>query len=397
MTGKLSLDEARDRILRAVRPIAPFELPLQEAGGCVLARDAVAEYDLPGYPMSIADGYAVRAADVHGASSATPTELRLAGESSRGRAPRVTVGWGEAVRVTPGSPIPAGADAVLRLESASVDGGVVLASERVDVGNLVRPAGEDARAGEVLVPAGRRLQAPELGLLAAAGYGTALAHPRVRVAVLSVGDLVEPARGGVGAVRDANSYALVAAARDLGANPIRVGIVEPDALRDATLENLSRADCFVCSGEGVDGAVSEAALAGLGEFETLDVAVEPGGRVGFGNAEGNLFFGLPPEPVALFVAFESFVRPAILAVMGRRDLLRPEVTAVLDDQVAGSSDATTFVPARVAHRDGGWHAQPSGSASLGALARANGLIVLPGRKAREGDEIRVRLFRALER
>lgn len=404
----LSVDEGRRRLLGGVQPLQPIELPLAEAHGCVMAAEAVTEYDIPAFSSAVADGFAARAADIHGGTREAPVELRVAGWALSGRPPEATVGWGEAVRIAAGAPMPAGADCVVPVERVDVHGEVVRVHDPVPAGANVRPAGEDLRGGSVLVPAGRRLSAPELGALATAGYGAALVYPRVRVSVVSVGpDLVEPGRpAGFGQTREVNSYALVASLREVGAVPYRIPIVQDleSELREALLSDLSRADAFVCAGgAGEDGGDALAvALAGLGDVATHRTAMYPGGTVGFGVVEGKPFFSLPGEPVAAFVAFEVFVRPAVLKTMGRRDVQRPEVQAVLDAEVTGPAGVTVYVPARVSHREGAWHATPTGPAAphlLGAMVQANGMIVLPpGDTAHgPGERVRVQIFRALER
>lgn len=407
-SGPLPLEEGRRRILAGVPTLQPIELPLSEAHGCVLAGEIVTEYDIPPFSAALVDGFAVRAADIHAATADAPVALRVAGWALSGRPPEATVGWGEAVRIAAGAPMPAGADSVVPLERAEADGDTARVSSPVEPGAHVRPAGEDVGAGSVLVPAGRRLSAPELGLLATAGYGTALVYPHLRVSVVAAGPtLVEPGRpAAFGQVRDANSYALIAALREVGAVPYRIPIVQDVAaqLREVLLSDLSRADAFVCVGDLLtdDGDAMSLVLSGLGEVKTYRTAMYPGGTLGFGIVDGRPFFTLPAEPVAAFVGFETFVRPAILKTMGRRDLQRPEVRAVLDEGITGPSGVTLLVPARVAHRDGTWHATPTGPAApgrLGALVRANGLVVVPpGDTALPaGEQVRVQVFRSLER
>ena len=401
----LSVEQARDRILDRIRPPAPIELPLAEAHGCVLAADVVAEFDVPPFSACEVEGFAVRAADVHAAEGEAPAGLRLVGEATPGRPPEVTVGWGEAVRVGAGSPLPAGADAVAPMETCGIEGDTVAVYAPVDEGAFVRPAGLDARAGQVLVPAGRRLTSIELGTLAAVGHAAPLAYPSVRVSVMTLGgDLIEPGRpAAFGQARDAASFAMLGALRDTGAVPYRIGIVPDDEheIHEAILTNLSRADLFICVGGPGDDALEPRRLAALGEVEVESVAMYPGTEHGFGEIEGTPFFALPGTPASLFVAFEVLVRPAILRSMGRRDLGRPEVTAVLDDEVDGPEGLTLFAPVRVAQVDGEWHATPTGPTDprlFMPTARANGLAVVPaGEKAISGDRVRVRVFRALER
>jgi molybdopterin molybdotransferase len=140
----IPLDHARRRVLDSVRPLSPIELPLIEAHGCVLARDVAAEYDIPSFSSAEVDGVAVRAADVHEATADVPASLRIVGRSVTGRPPEATVGWGEAVRIAPGAPLPAGADTVVPLEECAVEGDTVRVSHGLPAGSHVRPAGEDA-------------------------------------------------------------------------------------------------------------------------------------------------------------------------------------------------------------------------------------------------------------
>ena len=405
-TETLSVDDARKRILAAAPPIAPIDLPLAEAQGCVLAREVVGEYDIPPFSSAAADGFAVRAADIFGASEAKPVPLRIAGSVRMGRPPDATVGWGEAVRVVRGAPVPAGADCVVPAGAFRLGGEQVHVVRQLSAGEHVDPAGEDVRAGAVLVPAGRRLSAAEVGLLAAAGHATAVAYPKMRVAVVSVGPtLVEPGRpAAFGQLRDANSFSLVAALRESGTVAYRLPLVrDPEGeLRELVLSNVSRADAFICSGAVEDEADLGVLLAGVGDIETYRVEMYPGGVVGFGLLEGQPFFSLPTEPVSAFVAFEALVRPAVLQMMGRRDLARPEVSAVLDRPIGGPAGLTLYVPARVGRRDGTWHCVPTGPAHprrLGAVVEANGLVVVPPgeRGLGAGEEVRVQIFRPLDR
>jgi molybdopterin molybdotransferase len=404
----IPLEEARRSIFGAVQSLAPIELPLAEAYGCVVAADVTTEYDIPPFSSAAVDGAAVRAADVVSAGSDSPVLLRVAGWSRPGRPPEATVGWGEAVLCAAGAPLPAGADCVATGPGVGIEGSSVRVNLPVEPGQNVRPAGEDVGAGEVLAPATRRLSGAELGILATAGFGTVLAYPKVRVGVLSMGDLVEPGRPtGFGQVRDSNSYLLLGALRELGAVPYRIGIVRDveRELGETLASNLLRADAIVCSGEVTtrDGEGGlPILLAGLGDLKTHRVAIDPGGTVVFGLVDGRPFFSLPPEPLAAAVAFEVLARPAFLKMMGRRDVTRPEVTAVLDEDVPGTEGVTGFVPASVGHKEGAWHARPLGPPSpgrLGAAAQGNGFVVVPPDQASipAGERTRVQIFRSLER
>jgi molybdopterin molybdotransferase len=402
-----SVDEVRAEIVERVPVLAPIELPLQEAYGCVLAEDVPADTDIPGFASSAMDGFAVRAADVAAASEEAPVTLTISGRVPVGRQPEATVGGGEAVGIATGAPIPAGADAIVPIEDCRVGGATAAVLRPTEEGRHVRPAGQDVKAGEVLVTEGRRIGPPELGLLAASGRASFLVHPRARVVVFSTGDeLVEPGKPlSYGQVRDANAFTLYGGLRDAGAVPYLAGIVrdDPDELKEAVLGVATRADCFISSG-GV--SVGERDVVKLAFFMRGDVgfyrvAMQPGMPQAFGFVEDIPYFGLPGNPVSVFVSFELFIRPAILKMMGRRDVLRPEVVAVLEADVARRPDRMQFARVRVSRREGRWRATSTGGAAsnlLSTVSRANGLAVIPpgdGAMA-GGSEVKVMLFRALE-
>jgi molybdopterin molybdotransferase len=402
-----SVEDARAGVLDRIEPLAPIELHLQEAHGCVLAANVLAELDIPGFSSSGMDGFAVRAADVAGASSDRPVSLAVVGRALVGQQPEVTVGGGEAVRIATGAPIPAGADSVVPVEQCVSDDSSVQVLQAVSAGAFVRPAGQDVRAGQVLVPEGRRISAPELGLLASSGHASVLVYPRPRVVVLSTGDeLVEPSRPApFGMVRDANSYTVYGALREVGAVPYLAGIIrdDVDALREEVLGLAARADCFISSGGVSVGErdVVKRAFFRRGEIDFYKVAMQPGMPQAFGVVEGTPYFGLPGNPVSVFVSFEIFIRPALLKMMGRKDIFRPEIWAVLESDIGGPKEKTQFARVRVWREKGAWRASstgPSASNLLATVTKANGLAILPvgTESAPAGSRVRVMLFRALE-
>jgi molybdopterin molybdotransferase len=406
--GLLSVDRARGRVLSRIQPLSPLRLPLTDAHGCVVAEDVVAEADLPEFASSAMDGFAVRASDVEEASPSRPVELKVVGRALIGHRPEGTVGAGEAMRIATGAPIPAGADCVVPIEHTTEDGEeIARILQGAAEGTHVRPRGEDVREGDVLIPAGKRLGAPELGLLANAGHPTPLVHPRPRVIVLSTGDeLIAPTESpSFGQVRDSNAYTIFGALREAGAMPVLAGIVrdDVDSLREMVFSYEIQADAFVSSGGVSVGErdVVKAAFFRRGEIDFYKVAMQPGMPQGFGHIEGKPFFGLPGNPVSVFVSMEVFVRPAVLKMMGRQQLFRPEVAATLTDDVRGPRGKLQFARVEV-HRDGpGWVATPTGgrgSNLMSTVARANGLAMIPEgtESAPAGTTVRVMLFRSSE-
>jgi molybdopterin molybdotransferase len=405
--GLVPLADAREAVLSQIQPLPPIELPLTDAYGCVTAADVAAAVDPPEFASSGMDGYALRAADVTDASPEQPAELKVVGRAMIGQHPDATVGMGEAVKIATGAPIPGGADAVVPLENTEGEDGLVRVFEAVDEGRHVRPQGEDVRIGDVLVPAGKRIGAPEIGLLANAGVPHPLVHPRPRVIVFSTGDeLVPPTETpSFGQVRDANAYTLFGALREAGAMPVMAGIVrdDPEQLKEAVLSYEIQADAFVSSGGVSVGErdVVKAAFYRHGDVSFSKVAMQPGMPQGFGFLEGKPFFGLPGNPVSVFVSFEMFVRPAILKMMGRANLGRPEVSAILREAIEGPTDKSVFIRVHVSRGAEGWTATPTGgrgSNLISTVARANGLAVLPPGVGSidAGERVTVFLFRANE-
>jgi molybdopterin molybdotransferase len=407
VSGLLSVEDARRNVLAQIHPLAPLQLPLTEAYGCVAAEDVVAERDLPEFASSAMDGFAVRSSDVAGATPASPIELKIVGSARIGRRPDAVVGGGETVRIATGAPIPAGADTVVPIENAEPGGEMATIFDGPPSGQHIRPSGEDVKAGEVLVPAGKRLGPPEMGLLANAGFPHPHVHPRPRVIVLSTGDeLIPPTEAPeFGQVRDSNAYMIFSALRDVGAQPVLAGIVQDDvdALKETVFSYLIQADAFISSGGVSVGErdVVKAAFFRRGEVEFYKVAMQPGMPQGFGQIEGKPYFGLPGNPVSVFVSFEIFVRPAILKMMGRTQLYRPEVTATLAEDVEGPRGKLQFARVRLERSGDGWTATPTGrrgSNLISTVVRANGLAMVPvgTATASAGSEVRVMVFRSSE-
>jgi molybdopterin molybdotransferase len=388
--------------------LPPLQLPLTDAHGCVAADDIASTVALPEFASSGMDGFAVRASDTSDASPLRPAQLKIVGRALIGERPEATVGSGEAVRIATGAPIPGGADTIVPIESAQVvDDEIVRIMDAPETGKHVRPRGEDVSEGEVLVPKGRRLGAPELGLLANAGVPHPLVHPRPRVIVVSTGDeLIPPTeKPTFGQIRDANAYTLFGALRDAGAMPVLAGIVkdDPDSLKETVFSFDLQADAFVSSGGVSVGErdVVKAAFFRRGNVDFYKVAMQPGMPQGFGEVEGKPFFGLPGNPVSVFVSFEVFVRPAIQKMLGRVQLGRPEIAAVLTEAIRGPRGKAQYARVQVRRGDDGWLATPTGgrgSNLISTVARANGLAIIPPgtETAQAGDEVRVMLFRSSE-
>ena len=320
MADLLTIEEAQRLILERVRPLPAERVPLAEAGGRVLAEDAAAIVDLPPFPSSAMDGYAVRSAD-------TPGTLPVAARIAAGRPAPRELRAGEAMAIATGGVVPEGADAVIPFEYVVERDNAVEISEPVAPAANVRPRGGDLRAGDTVVGRGVALGPAQLGALAAAGIAEVVCAARPRASVVATGtELRSPGEElAPGEVYEANGLILAAQLRSAGALPERLAIVADD--EDAHRETLGRgleADVLVTSG-GVSVGPHDLVRrveAELGVEEVFwRVAVKPGKPVSFGVRENTLVFGLPGNPVSSFVGFELFVRPAVLALQGHSDPL----------------------------------------------------------------------------
>lgn len=402
----LTVDDARRHILDAITPLDPLELAIAEAHGSVLAEEVCAAEDLPPFPSSALDGYAIRSADTEPAARA-PLSLTVIGEAAAGRPFAGRVAVGEAVRIFTGAVIPEGTDAVVGQEDVAVVGSSMAIGKPIARGSAVRPAGEDVRSDEVVLRVGQRLRGVDVGVLAALGRQRVKVHPRVRGVVFSTGDeLREPGQPlGPGLIRDSNSYTLVGMMRESGAVPVRTAIVpdSPGALEETIQSYLPQADVFVTSG-GVSVGEHDyvkKVLEKLGHVQFWQVAVKPGKPLAFGVIQGRPFFGLPGNPVAVAVTFELFVRPALLKMMGRKTLLRAQIEASLEDGYRQAPGRETYLRVRTWRDERGWHARLVGrqeSHIVSALGGTNAFAIVPADRGQisPGERVKLMLLEPLE-
>jgi len=379
----LSVEDYRDRVLAGIAPLSAIELPLTAIEGCVLADDVTAAVSLPSFDNSSMDGYAVLSADLTYASLEVPVDLRVIDDVPAGGTSMVTVTRGTAVRIMTGAAMPAGADAVIPVEKTDAGTRSVLVHGSVDAGAYVRRTGEDVVAGTVVLPAGTLIQARQIALLAACGHGTVRVRPQPRIAVIATGsELVEPGEDlAPGMIHDANSFMLISAAREAGAQAYRVGPIPDDdaAFLDAIEDQLHRCDLILTSGGVSMGAYDtvKAVLSRLGTVQFMKVAMQPGMPQGYGRIEGTPIITLPGNPVSSYVSFEMFVRPAIRRMRGLTNLDRPILMSTCVTALDSPLGRRQFARARFVA--GGVEATGTGQGShvLGGLADADALIVIP--------------------
>lgn len=399
-----TVEEARRDILAAFARLSAERVPLHEAFGRVLADDIRAPHNVPPFRNSAMDGYAVRAADVQQATPEQPVVLPVVATVAAGHAPTRPLAPGEAMRIMTGAPVPEGADAVVRFEDTSdtwpaekrPDGHVAIL-KAVRPHENVREAGEDVRQGTVVLPAGTRLTPAGLGVLASLGFPEVPCVRQPRVGILATGDeLVQPGEPLTpGKIRNSNEYVNAALVRRAGGIPVPLGIARDtvEALTSKVHEALALGVDMLITSAGVsvgDYDFVKHVLAAEGEMHFWQVSIKPGKPLAFGllrapDGRAVPLLGLPGNPVAAYVAFEVFARPAIRKMAGLTPILRPTLKARLQEDVRNSG-RRHYMRARV-WRDPhsgelcvstkGDSLRVQGSGILSALVWANAFAIIP--------------------
>ena len=354
----------------------------------ILAEQLFSPQDLPEFPRSTVDGYAVSAADTHGATAGLPAFLSVVGEVPMGKTATIEIRVGEAAIVHTGGMVPAGADAVVMIENTQrVDTEGIEVMQPVSEGQNVIQIGEDIRKGQPILAPGHRLRPQDIGGLLALGITEiAVAVPPV-VGILSTGDEVvspdQPVQPGQ--VRDINSYSLSALAARAGARGIRYGII-PDsraALEAAAHRAVQECDIVVFSaGSSVSYRDMTADVIGrLGKPGVLvhGVSVKPGKPTILAVCDGKAVFGLPGNPVSAMVIFDLFITPAICALLGTEVPAQTLVRARLARNLASDTGREDYIQVRLETREGElWAVPVLGKSNLiYTLVNAEGTIKVP--------------------
>lgn len=393
-----SFENARALILAHIAPLTGETVPLLDAVGRVLEREFAAPYDLPRFANSAMDGYALRAADARPGA-----RLRVTGYIPAGGRAEPAVGPGCAVRIMTGAPIPPGGDTVIPVEET--DGGLaeVVLQGSATPGDHIRRRGEDISTGSLVLAAGTLLRPAEISLLASCGRTRVSVHRRPKVAILSTGDeLVEPGTElSPETIVDSNSWALAAAVREVGAEPALLGIARDNhaSLREKLRLGLT-ADALITSA-GVSAGDRDLVREVLEELGVRPlfwkIDIKPGRPTAFGLAGKIPVFSLPGNPVSSLLTFDTFVRPALLKMLGHRQVLRPLLQATLQAPVAKKAGRVHFLRVRVGRVNGHLTAISAGDQNTGILStllHANGVAVLPAERENfaAGETVDIHLF-----
>ena len=367
-------------------------VPLRAALGRVLAEARQAAMDVPAYDNSAMDGYALNTRDV----KVSGVSLSVSQTIAAGH-PGQPLAAGTVARIFTGAPIPPGADAVVMQENTEVRGNQIMLNEVARAGQNIRRRGHDIALGSTVLPAGQRLSPQDLGLLASLGSARVAVYKPLTVALLNTGDeVVAPGTAlAPGQLYDSNSFTLEGLLLRLGFQVRKLGIVAdtPQATEAALQLAATEADVVITTGGVSVGAEDHvrAAVEKLGRLSLWKLAIKPGKPFSFGTVGGKPFFGLPGNPVAVFVTFVLLVRPFILRMQGALADAAPVFPVKAGFTVSEASTRQEYLRVRLVNRNGGRVAElypDQGSSVLTSLSWADGLAVVPVQTTvKPGDEL----------
>ena len=403
----ISVEEALEKVLGYVQVLDREEKPILQCLGQVLDEDVYSPINVPPLDNAAMDGYAIKAESALSATPTSPVFLDVIGEVSAGTIAEQEVGALTALRIMTGAPLPKGADCVVRFEDTDEAQLRSYRSPLSQIGILhqatqgqnVRRAGEDIAQGQLVLPQGTVLRPSEIGVLASIGKETAWVIRRPVVAVLATGDelvaLGQPLPEGK--IYNSNSFSIAAQVLRYGGIPKILGIARDrvDDIENKINEALS-SDMLVTSG-GVsvgDYDLVKDVLAEQGEVSFWTVRMKPGKPLAFGVIKGVPHLGLPGNPVSSMITFELFVRPAILKMMGKKNLSKPTIKAIMESSIRNTDGRRIFARATVRREGDRYFARttgPQGSGILTSMARANGLVIVPEevKAVKEGETVQV--------
>jgi molybdopterin molybdotransferase len=415
-----SVEQALEKILSSIQVLGEEERGILESLGQVLGEDVSSTIDVPPRDNSALDGYAVKASDIKGASQTKPRNLRVIDIVAAGDLPRKIVEPGTAIRIMTGAPTPAGADCVIGFENTDEAQRKVLSSgfpaeigimSEEQSGANIRKTGESVRKGQLVLSRGTTVRPSEIGVLASLGRARIKVVRRPVIAILATGDeltnLGEPPAEGK--IYNSNTYSVAAQVMREGAVPRILGIaLDNEASVVDKINQSLDADMLITIG-GVsmgDYDVVKEVLAKQGEIVFWKVRAKPGKPLAFGTikrtGQGKALrdlphMGLAGNAVSCMVNYELFVRPAILKMMGKKNLFKPTIEAVIEDTIKNDDGRRVFARVVVEKRDGQYHARltgPQGSGILTSMAMANGLAIVPEEResVKKGDILKVMML-----
>jgi molybdopterin molybdotransferase len=409
----LKTSEEVFKILRGFEPLGEETLPLEVSFGRVLSKDILSPEDLPGFSRSSMDGYAVRAKDTFGATESLPALFEVTGEVVMGQVPNLTVGSGQAIKISTGGMLPKDADGVVMVEYCStLDDHSIEVSRAISPQENVIQQDDDFKKGSSVLEQGSMLRPQDLGVLAGLGLSRIAVYRKPKVAIISTGDEVVPVdkRPAPGQVRDINSYTLAAFCRRAGAEPIMMGLCNDDfeKLKGRIEEGLREADTVWISGGSSVGTrdLTLKVFESLEDMELLvhGISISPGKPTIIARAGSRAIFGLPGHTASAMVVAEVFLASFLSHLQGQKDFPKKsyfEIEAKLGRNIESASGREDYFRVKLKRRGSEWIAEPifGKSGLISTLVEADGLLRVE--RNREGlyqdQDVKVMVFDSLER
>jgi molybdopterin molybdotransferase len=393
MKQMIPVELAKELITGNTQALSPLRMRLAEAQGLVLAQPLIAPYDIPAYPQSSMDGYAL-------AIESLGQEIMIQGEMAAGSGEKKELQKGTAVRIFTGAAVPAGADTVLVQEKAATENGkLIVLDEKLKKGDNVRPVGSEVSKGDLAMSSGDLLTPAAIGFLAGMGIAEAEVIPRPRVRIIVTGnELQEPGKQlDYGQVFESNSSTLLSALDQLYIRDVKVYRAFDDLhqLKELLSQALEEADLVLMTG-GVSVGDYDFTLQA---FEACGVDLifhkirqKPGKPILFGARAGKPVFGLPGNPASVLTCFYQYVLPAI-SIQVKKDLRLRTVLATLMTPYQKAAGLTHFLKGLFSGAEARLLTGQE-SYKLNSFARANCLVVIPEQSVfiDSGDEVEVHLL-----
>ena len=394
----VTMDEANNIIESLDVHSSSIEVGIENASGCVLAVDIVSEVDVPPFTRASMDGYAVCAPDTYKAREDMPVRLKLMGSIPAGSNPDIHIERGEAIEISTGAVMPAGADSVVMVEYTHIDK-YLYVHRPVSINENVMHAGADIMVGERVLKKGALLTARETGVLASIGKKT-VSVLRLNVGIISTGnELAEPGcELGEGDIYDINSFSLFCAVKECGGTPVRYGIVKDNAneMTKALKKAAEGCDLILTSGSTSAGSgdIMYRIIEKNGDVLAHGIDIKPGKPAIIGKVFGKPVFGLPGYPASSLTIFNEFVAPLIRKMLGKKEE-RLQTKAKMAVRIR-SEGRSQLLPVGIV-RDIAYPVD-KGSGAITTLSEADGFVKIPGNveMIEAGEFVEVTLFGKLE-
>ncbi len=400
-----TVEEAREEFHRHWKPSRENEVvPVSEAEGLVLSKDAKSAVDLPPFDRSVYDGFAVRAEDTFGAEEDNPVTLRFVGSIMAGQKPDIDIGKGECVEISTGAPMPEDADAVVMVEETSRHEDEVQVRRAVSPRENIKERGSELKKGELIAQKGRKITPRIYGALLASGVQEVEVTSKPRIGVFSSGEELVNTDSDleIGEIYDVNGPTITSAAKNCGTISEYLGIIRDnrDEIKKKIEESLEEFDALITSG-GTSAGSSDLIPKVIDEVGEPGIVIhglaqKPGKPTYLALIDDKPIFGLPGYPVSAHMVFDQLVEPLLREMSGHPKTGRREIRASLTRKMNSARGRRELVPVRVRRDDGQSWGDPirKGSGAITSLSEADGYFEIPRNReiVDKGEEVTIRLF-----